>query len=284
MKIVFVNITDKEKTECRKLNVNSNTSYEELLIPLSELNKRIFVESRGILNKVKAYFFDRKLNLMLKAKDTEKIYVLSKTLESAERKSALSSVKNYIQDIFSKLKYEYYTYSGSICENVDKYLAEVLEKKMLAKQDVRILLVYNNYNNIDFYLIEKLIVEYKTVDIYCTNIKGESIKEKIDKINTKYGSSVCIKSKLSKKEVKTNPYDICMYMEKSDFKLSNTAKILLFDSDSDKFDKYALLSNKYKLINNINSDHFSYMTKNYGRLKVISLLCKTILDKNLKII
>ena len=38
---------------------------------------------------------------------------------------------------------------------------------------------------------------------------------------------------------------------------------------------------KNKIINDVNKDYFLYMTKNYGRLKVISLLCKTILDKNL---
>ena len=283
MKTIFINITDKDKIECRRLKINSNVNYDELLIPLKMLNKRVF-EDNGILNKVKSYFFDRKLISILKYKGKDNIYILSKTLENAEKKSALSSVKKYIQDILNRLEYDYYTYSGSIDENIDNYLIEALKKKHMEKKDARILMIHQNLRNINYYMLENLVGECKTVDIYCVNVKDTKMTQRLENINEKYGSSICIKNKLSKQEIKMNPYDICIYMEKSDFKITNALKIFMWDNDSDKFDKYVLLANRHKLVSNVNNDYFSYMTKNYGRLKVISLLCKTILDKNLKII
>lgn len=284
MKTVFVGITEKEKIEFRELKLNANIVYREILIPLEMLNKRVFESDRGILNKIRAHFFDKKLISILNDKKSDKIYVLSKTLENAEKKSALSSVKKYIQDIFAKLKYEYYTYNGKIEENVDNYLNEELLKRNVEKSDAKILMVYENSKKINFYLVEKLITEYKTIDIYCVDGKNKEAIKRIDKINEEYGSSVCIKRKLSKQEAKATPYDVCIYMEKSDFKIPNASKIYLWDNDSDKFDKYVIMANKNKIINDVNKDYFLYMAKNYGRLKVISLLCKTILDKNLKII
>ncbi len=278
MNCIFVNITDKEGLELRELKLLEHISYTELLIPLSLLNKRVFENGEGITGRIKSQFFDKKLLSKIKHKDKFTLYVLPKVLEKADKKSALSSIKRYIQSVFKTIDVNSYNYTGCIKENMDKYLLEALNKTKLEKASARLLLVYSKLDNVDFLALKHLISEYKTVDILSVDNKNEQVKSKIDKINAEYGSSICIKNKITKHEIKTSPYDICVYMEKSDFKISGTHKIHLWDNDSDKFDKTALLLNDMGLLNNVNRDYFSYMTKNYGRLNVVSILCKTTLD------
>lgn len=278
MNCIFVNITDKEGLELRKLKLLEHISYTELLIPLSLLNKRVFENGESIIGKIKSHFFDKKLLSKIKHKDKFTLYVLPQVLEKADEKSALSSIKLYIQSVFKTIDVNSYNYTGCIKENMDKYLLEALNKTKLEKASTRLLLVYSKLDNVDFIVLQHLISEYKTVDILSVDNKNEQVKSKIDKINAEYGSSICIKNKITKQEIKTSPYDICVYMEKSDFKISGTHKIHLWDNDSDKFDKTALLLNEMGLLNNVNRDYFSYMTKNYGRLNVISILYKTTLD------
>lgn len=288
MNCVFVNITDKSSVEVRHLCLTKEINFAELMIPLSLLNKRVFENSTGVLGKIKSHFLDKKILSKIKTKDKEinkgdKLYVLPQVLEKAGTKSALSSIKCYIQDLLSKNDFKLYSYTGCIKENISKYLDNALTKIKKEKENTRLLLIYNMQENVDLNLIEKLIVEYKTVDVFVKNIKSGQIKEQLDKINGIYGSSICIKSKITKQELKTYPYDVCVYMEKTEFKLANTHKVYLWDNDSDIFDKYAQLASELGVLSNVNNDYFSYMTKNYGRLKVIALLSKTTLDNKPKI-
>lgn len=280
MNCTFVNITDKEKIELRNLLLTQDITFTELLIPLSDLNRRVFENGNSVFGKVKSYFYDKKLMKYVECKKSDNVtlYVLPRVLEKADEKSALSSIKCYIQDILSASGIAKYSYTGCVKENIEKYLSEALAKYRLEKKDTRVLMVYKVLENVDLEVLDKLICEYKTVDILATYTKDCEVKKKIDRINAEYGSSICVKSKIAKQEVKTKPYDICIYMEKSDFKLTNVYKINLWDNDSDKFDKYEQLAKELGLLNKVNRDYFSYMAKNYTRLNVVSLLCKATLD------
>lgn len=280
MNCVFVNITDKEKIELRSVLLTQDITFTELLVPLDDLNKRVFENGNSVFGKAKSYFYDRKLikYIQCKKSDNATLYVLPRVLEKADKKSALSSIKRYIRSVLDSGGKVLHSYTGCVKENFEKYLSEALVKLKLEKKNTRLLMVYSALENLDLEVLEKLICEYKTVDILASDIKSSEIKKKIDKINEEYGSSICVKSKITKQEIKTKPYDICMYMEKSDFKLTNAHKIYLWDNDSDKFDKYAILANELGVLNKVKGDYFSYMTKNYGRLNILSLLCKATLD------
>lgn len=288
MNCVFVNVTDKSSLEARRVCLTKEINFTELLIPLSLLNKRVFENGTGVLGKIKSHFLDKKILSKIKTKDKEivngdKLYVLPRVLEKADKKSALSSIKCYIQELLSKNDFKLYNYTGCIKENIDKYLSDALQKIKKEKENTRLFLVYNTQDNVDLTLLESLIMEYKTADVFVKNIEGKQIKEKIDSLNARYGSSICVKSRVTKQEIKTNPYDICVYMEKADFKIAGVHKIYLWDSDADKFDKYALLANELGVLNEVNRDSFSYMTKNYSRLNILSLLSKATLDNKPKI-
>lgn len=280
MNCIFVNITDKEKIELRSVLLTQDITFTELLVPLDNLNKRVFENGNSVLGKAKSYFYDKKVSKYIQCKksDNATLYVLPRVLEKADQKSALSSIKRYIQNVLDSSGRVLYSYTGCVKENIEKYLSEALVKLKLEKKDTRLLMVYSALENVDLEVLEKLICEYKTVDILASDIKSSEVKKKIDRINTEYGSSICVKSKITKQEIKTKPYDVCMYMEKSEFKLTGAHKIYLWDDDSDKFDEYAQLANELGVLNKVNGDYFSYMTKNYGRLNILSLLCKATLD------
>lgn len=280
MNCIFVNITDKEKIKLRNVLLTQDITFTELLVPLEDLNKRVFENGNSVFGKAKSYFYDKRITKYIQCKKEEKdtLYVLPRVLEKADAKSALSSIKRYIQGVLDLSGRACYGYAGCIKENIQKYLSEALAKLKLEKKETRLLMVYNTLENVDLEVLEKLICEYKTVDILASDIKNAEVKKKIDKINSEYGSSICVKGKITKQEIKTKPYDICMYMEKSDFKLTNAHKIYLWDNDSDKFDKYVELANELGLLSKVKGDYFSYMTKNYGRLNILSLLCKATLD------
>lgn len=283
MKVICINISNSKKYKKDKLRFTSlnlkqdSKSFWELTIPLDLLNKRVFEYSKGIFSRLKGIIWDRILISKIMSKDNESFFILPKLLEKEFAEgTAMYAIKLHIIHLINKSGLKLYTYSGDIKSNIQKYIDQELGKQKVSFKDAKIIMLYEEQKNIDYTLIGELLKKYKTIDIMCKNGNKNVIDKKIEKINNSLGSSIVVRNKISKKDLKISEYHIglCMDENRNKFGLNNIALIDLCDNDMDKYDKYAILANKNKLYKNINSEYLTYMSKNYGRLKILSLLCK----------
>lgn len=284
MKVICINVSNRKKQNREKifytsLNIKQDCNdFWELTIPLDLLNKRVFENNKGIFRKLKGIFWDKKVISKMKISDKDKIYVLPKILEKDyETGTAMYLLKSHLMHLMNKAGIKSYTYSGNIKNNIYKYIEQELARQKIDFPNAKILLLYEESKNIDYSLIMEMIEKYKTIDIMCKNLDKILVEQNIEKINNALGSSIVVKNKITKKELKDAQYNvgICFDTNRNKFHLSNISIIDLSDNDMDKYDKYAILANKHKLYKKINNEYLTYMSKNYGRLKTLSLLCKT---------
>lgn len=195
MKVVFVDVSNKEKISFKELKLNDSNTVYELIIPTTFLNKRVFEYSKGILNKVKAKVMDNKLYRIIKSKEKENIYVLSKSLNRAGKGSAYERIKQYIINMFETAGYMWYMYEGNIKAHLFEYIEEQISQKKM--KNVSLLMIYNEAKNVDIGVLEKLIERYKIVDIYCKRV-DDKLNTKVQNINDTYGSSISINTNIKR--------------------------------------------------------------------------------------
>ena len=283
MKVICINISNRKKHNKNKLRFTSLNlkqdcnSFWELTIPLDLLNKRVFEYNKGIFSRIKGIIWDRTLISKIKSKDNESFFILPKLLEKQFTEgTAMDSLKSHIMFLMNKAGVRLYTYSGDIKNNIQKYIDQELEKQKVPLREAKLILLHEDIKNIDYTLIQELVEKYKTIDILCKTGDRNIVDKKIEKINNTLGCSIVVKNKITKKDLKISGYHIglCMDANRNKIGLNGITVIDLYDNDIDKYDKYAIMANKNKLYKNINSEYLAYMSKNYGRLKILSLLCK----------
>jgi len=284
VKVICINVSNRKKNQKEKLfytrlNIKQdNDCFWELTIPLDSINKRVFEYNKGIIPKLKGVIWDRKVLAKIKSLENDMLYLLPKFLDKEiDEKTATNSIKSHVVYIMEKAGAKLYTYSGDIKKNIYKYIDQELARQKVNFADAKLLVLYEDYKNINYTLLEEMAKKYKIIDILCKNGDYNIVEEKVEKINNTLGCSIIVKNKITKKDIKLSQYNlnVCMDANRNKFGLNNASIIDLSDNDMDKYDKYAVCANKNKLYKKINSEYLTYMSKNYGRLKILSLLCKT---------
>lgn len=284
MKVICINVSnskkhDKGRISYTKLNVKQDdNSFLEIIFPLEYLNKRVFEYNKGCLGKIKGKLWDKSVISKIKKYDYKELYILSKNLDKQfDKDTAMYFIKAHITSLMDRAGLKQYSYSGNIKNNIDKYIVNELEKHKIVSEDAKLLLLYEDFRKIDYALLENLAKKYKIVDIMAKNYDKNKFNENIEKINNSLGCSISITNRTSRRNIKKSDYNLylCMDANKNKFNITNLNTIDLSDNDIDKYDKYAVYANQNNIYKRINNEYYSYATKNYGRLKILSILCKT---------
>lgn len=272
MKFILFNISDNiKKIKKESYKIDDKCYINEVNIPCNELKKRLKKED-NFIKKIRDNIFDKSLKKCiyksLDKSDGKWYFSLSNAIKSNE------SYLKYVELICSNmLGYKYIT-SSEMVTNSLKYIKNHFAKNNLDMKNGKVLLVYKK-ENINFTLINNLISEIKTVNIYIKNTSSY-IQKQINKINQQEGCTIEI-IKQSKKAF--TDYDAiyfvdCLRCEFTRFRFNKKALILDYSiEDEDIYNTNIVFLEDY--IKNIKNDEvFQKLIESYGKLVIATYIKK----------
>lgn len=291
MKFLFIKQQVLDKVvEVAKHDVSEFTSFDEVVFN-EQIYKRISkVEYRNIFKNMKSKYdifkYDRILRKRLSyiLEEEKEIFVIF-----AKDVGSQTQILDYLKILLIDVKLKIYQYSGEKKYNLLKYINEYSEKKQVLPHNLKALFICDNLKKLDFNILEQVIKECKTVNIYTTSVPEKHIEKKINKINEKEGTTIEIISGLRKS---FNEFDISIFYDisKNDLprlRLKDDSLIIdCTDVDSDKYDNNIInVENKLKK-ELLNKEELEMLYRDYGKCNVASIIeyIWCLLDKRLNII
>lgn len=272
MKFILFNVSNSIKNcKIERYEFDNDCYINEVNIPYSKLEKRLNKQD-GFVKKIKENIFDKCLKkCILKALDKSD----SKWYYS--QSSSIKSNANYLKYIelicSNMLGYKYVTNSEMITNSFE-YIKNHFLKNELNIKNGKVLLVYKK-ENINFTLLNNLISNIKTVNIYMKN-PSSYIQNQINKINQQVGSTIEI-IKGSKKAF--TDYDViyfvdCLRCDFSRFRFNKKALILDYSiEDEDIYNTNIVFLNNY--INDVkNKEIIQKLIESYGKLVIATYIKK----------
>lgn len=260
--IIELSISYKVSQSIIKNLLNSKTSVIKNFDKFAWINN---VKTKFILNR-----FKKKLARLIYKNELSGFAVIY-----ANEIKKKSQLKEYLNDLLEKYSILEYINVSTVEKNIDKYIAEYVEKNDLRQENISVLIALNNIENLNINLLESLNEKYKVVNIFSSLKPTKKSLSKIKKINDEYGSCVSV---LSKTEKDFRKYDICVFVDKSraeytKYKFNKKACFIDFtNKENDKFnEKYLKLENGIK--NNIYyEDKVKELYNLYGKITVANAI------------
>lgn len=155
-------------------------------------------------------------------------------------KTYIVTSKGFKRSIKATSKYINVTEQNNLLKNDVLYINEYIKKEKIAKRDVKIVLIFDDF---DYKIAEKLnyfIEEYKIVDVF-TDRKTPKIYDYVNKLNNKNGSVIEILDKLNEED-----YNILLVFSNK-YKVSQSKRSFCLDYNNSDLD---VKSNTYLIYQN----------------------------------
>ncbi len=278
MKFILFNINDTNKNEVKKIELDETHYINEVSLSKGCLDL-LSQQPKGIIAKLKYSIKDKniekKILKALESYDKKWYFILSKTMQSNKYlANKIESLLGYKLTPVNELNY-----------NIFKYIDEYLEEnKNLKKHGLKMLLVANTNKNLNFKLLENLINEYKSVNIYLNEKPSAYTLKKIKGINKNEGTTI----EIVKKERKVvAEYNVVYFIDdaKGNYpRLRIDKNALIIDVDNiynDKFNSSIIFMKDY-MINNKYKSNIDTLIKEYELLELSGIVRKIVneLDKS----
>lgn len=278
MKFILFNINDTNKNIVNKIYLDSNHYINEISLSKTKLEE-IQKESPNFLQRIKNKYLDKDINKkIVKALDRYNkkwYYVFSNQIKN--NKYIMNKVEAFLG---YKLNY-----TNELDTNIFKYVDEYLSKNnSLKKHELKVLLVATSNNSLNFTLLNNLIKEYKSVNIYLKEKPSAYILKRIKQINKAEGTTIEI---LKKERKQFAEYKVIYFIDDIKenyprFRLNKDALVIDINlSASDKFNSNVIFMNEFMLEDSTNKNNIQELLKTYNSLELARVIRKIVneLDK-----
>lgn len=273
MKFILFSINDTNKNIINKIQLDDNYYINEVSLS-KDLLENMEKEPKGFIQKIKYNLRDKNIqSKILKALgvwDKKWYYILSNNISSSK----------YLANKTQELLGYKVTSTNELDANIFKYIDEYLEKDTsLKKHELKVLLVVNDNKNLNLTLVENLIKEYKSVNIYLKEKPSSYILKRIKQINKTEGTTIDI----IKKERKVfTEYNVIYFVDDVKenyprFRLDKNSLILDIGlSEKDKFNSNIIFMNDYVSSDNIYKENIFNILKAYNNLELAIAIRKIV--------
>ena len=271
MKFILFNLNDTNKNYINNIRLDNNHYINEVSLSKTKLEE-LQEEPSKWFRKLKRIVIDKDINRkILKALEGHNkkwYYILSKDI----------GYNKYLANKAESLLGYKLNVTNELDVNIFKYIDEHLEKnKSLKKHELKILLVSNINENINFTLLNNLIKEYKSVNIYLKEKPSTYTLKRIKQINRTQGTTIDV----VKRERKVfTEYNVIYFVDDVKgtyprFRLNKQALTLdLSTSEQDKFNFSMLFFKEYILKGNVLKDNIERLMKEYKLLELANVIGK----------
>ena len=273
MKFILFNLNDTKKHITNKIQIENNNYLTEISISKYKLNQLEEKNTKGF-KRIKCKLLDLELERVifkaLSAHDKKWYYVLSKDLiNSKYLKNKTQSMLGYKQNIENEL-------DANIFKYIDEYVSS---NKSIKKHEIKVMLVSNTNEDINFTLITNLIKNYKTVNLYIKEIPSAYTMKRIKQINKKEGTTIDILKKERKSFVEYNVVYFVDDVKENYPRFRYNKEALIIDQSlkyRDKFNSNIEFIEEYILNNNVNKDSIMCLTAQYEKIEIANVISKII--------
>lgn len=274
-----INMEDKFKVVSRAINESNilNELYinDYIISNIYNLNTNDKSSFRNIYNKLKIRIFENKFRKILRKikNENNNYYVFSNTIKEDK------NITKYLSELLASLNFSEYIYQGEFEKNIEKHIERYACENKKQIKDIKCLLLTNILGKIDIELLSRLIVSYKTINIYSLSVPKKNDLNIINDFNLKEGTTISIMNN-TKKTYKD--YDVAIYIHgsKTEFKKlrfnSLTLHLDINNFELDDFDNnYVRIKDLIKN-NKIIETVVNRLYKNYGKNTVASIIAKIV--------
>jgi len=276
MKFILFNINDTNKNIIRKIELD-NTNYINEVSLSKDILENMNVEPKKLMAKIKYHFCNKNIEkTIIKALDGHMqkwYYIMSNNMLNN---------KYLYNKIQSLLGYKL-TCTNELDNNIFKYVDMYLkDNNSLKKHEIKVLLVATANKNLNFTLINNLIKEYKTINIYLREKPSSYTLKKIKQINKDEGTTIDI----VKAERKAFPeYNVVYFVDDKRanyprLRLNKDALVIDIDHE-DKFNSNIIFMKEYISKEETFKSNIESLMKTYELLELSSIIRKIVneLDK-----
>lgn len=279
MKFILFNINDTSKSIINKIQLDENHYINEV-----SLSKNILENMENEPKK-----FIQKAKYMFRDKNIEK--KILKALNHHDKKWYYIFTNNsinfkYLVNKAQQLLGYKLTSINELDTNIFKYIDEYLiDNDTLKKHELKVLLVANSDKNLNLTLIDNLMKEYKSVNIYLKEKPSNYVLKRIKQINKNEGTTIDI----IKKERKVfTEYNVIYFVDDVKenyprFRLDKNSLVIDISlSIKDKFNSNLIFMDEYLTKSNVFKDNIGELKTRYNCLELAGAIRKIVneLDKS----
>ncbi|MBQ8042974.1 MAG: hypothetical protein IJ272_02340 [Clostridia bacterium] len=271
MKFILFNVNDTNKNILNKIQLDNINYINEVSLSKKILDK-MEKEPKGVIQKLKYAFKDknieRKILKALGPYDKKWYYILANSMLN----------NKYLTNKAQHLLGYKLASTNELDANIFKYVDEYLgENDTLKKHELKVLVVANSNKNLNITLLENLIKEYKSVNVYLKDKPSSYIVKRIKQINKNEGTTIDI---LKKERKVFKEYNVIYFVDDVKenyprFRLDKNSLVIDISlSEVDKFNSNIIFLNEYIIKEQIYKENIDKFLKEYNNLQFAGVVRK----------
>ena len=271
MKFILFNVNDTNKNILNKIQLDNINYINEVSLSKKILDK-MEKEPKGVIQKLKYAFKDknieRKILKALGPHDKKWYYILANSMPN----------NKYLTNKAQHLLGYKLASTNELDANIFKYVDEYLgENDTLKKHELKVLVVENSNKNLNITLLENLIKEYKSVNVYLKDKPSSYIVKRIKQINKNEGTTIDI---LKKERKVFKEYNVIYFVDDVKenyprFRLDKNSLVIDISlSEVDKFNSNIIFLNEYIIKEQIYKENIDKFLKEYNNLQFAGVVRK----------